>query len=624
MKMKNTLHIWLILCLAAGFLLYAAALTKAESLPFSLDTEYAELDGHPAAVLWVTPQKGYHTYSHYADAPIPTSLNVLDVQGQPAAAATLYPQGQLTPDTFEPTKQILAYTSRFPIFIRFDAPVPGPLSAELSMLLCSDKNCVPVQQTVSLTFPQTLPPPSPAALEAYGQLGKTVFPTLSEPVPPQAHPQQSVTPLTPLSGPSARLAPGSPAEPEEWRFMPRFSQESLEPTALGTALLLGLLAGLILNVMPCVLPVLTMKVSALLSASGHETESRRLAHFRRHNVLFAAGILTWFLVLAFCVGALGLAWGGLFQNTHLVYGLLILVFLLSLSLFDVFTLPVLDFKVGASRSPKMQAYLTGLVATLLATPCSGPLLGGVLGWAALQPLPVIAAVFTATGIGMALPYLVLAVWPGAARILPKPGAWTGIMERLVGFFLMGTAIYLLSILPESQRLPALVTLLVCALAAWIWGHWGGLRASGLQKLFTGALALLMVGGSIWWSVRPAPEPAPWEAFQADTFRSLLKKEPLLVEFTADWCPSCKFLEQTVLTPKRLHAITERYGLRLIKVDLTRPDPEAQALLRAIGSVSIPVTAIFPKGLLSNSPIVLRDLYTTGQLEDALSTLSPRK
>ena len=467
-------------------------------------------------------------------------------------------------------------------------------------------------------------PPSPAALEAYGQLGKTGFPTLFEPVPPQAHPQQSVTPLTPLSGPSARLAPGSPAEPEEWRFMPRSPQESLEPTALGTALLLGLLAGLILNVMPCVLPVLTMKVSALLSASGHETESRRLAHFRRHNVLFAAGILTWFLVLAFCVGALGLAWGGLFQNTHLVYGLLILVFLLSLSLFDVFTLPVLDFKVGASRSPQMQAYLTGLVATLLATPCSGPLLGGVLGWAALQPLPVIAAVFTATGIGMALPYLVLAVWPGAARILPKPGAWTGIMERLVGFFLMGTAIYLLSILPESQRLPALVTLLVCALAAWIWGHWGGLRASGLQKLFTGALALLMVGGSIWWSVRPAPEPAPWEAFQADTFRSLLKKEPLLVEFTADWCPSCKFLEQTVLTPKRLHAIAERYGLRLIKVDLTRPDPEAQALLRAIGSVSIPVTAIFPKGLLSNSPIVLRDLYTAGQLEDALSTLSPRK
>ena len=126
MKTKNTLHIWLVLCLVTGFLLYAASLTHAESLPFSLDTEYAELDGHPAAVLWVTPQKGYHTYSHYADAPIPTSLNVRNVQGQPAAAAVLYPQGRLTPDTFEPAKQILAYTARFPIFIRFDAPRTRP------------------------------------------------------------------------------------------------------------------------------------------------------------------------------------------------------------------------------------------------------------------------------------------------------------------------------------------------------------------------------------------------------------------------------------------------------------------------------------------------------------------
>lgn len=559
MKTKNTLHIWLVLCLVTGFLLYAASLTHAESLPFSLDTEYAELDGHPAAVLWVTPQKGYHTYSHYADAPIPTSLNVRNVQGQPAAAAVLYPQGRLTPDTFEPAKQILAYTARFPIFIRFDAPVPGPLSADLSMLLCSDKNCVPVQQTVSLALPETLPPPSPAALEAYGQLGKAeTSPASSEPVSPQAPPQQSVTQLTPLSGPSVQLA-RSPAEPDEWRFTPRFPQESLEPTALGTALFLGLLAGLILNVMPCVLPVLTMKVSALLSSSGYETEGQRLAHFREHNVLFAAGILTWFLVLAFCVGALGLAWGGLFQNTHLVYGLLILVFLLSLSLFDVFTLPVLDFKVGASRNPKTQAYLTGFVATLLATPCSGPLLGGV---ARLGGTPAPARYRrrihgNRDRHGPALPR------PGGlARRGPHPPQARR-MDRD-----HGTAGRLLSHgyrhLPtvHSPRVAAARRarhLLVCALAAWMWGQWGGLRASGRQKLFTGALALLMVCGSIWWSVQPAPEPAPWETFRADTFRSLLKKEPLMVEFTADWCPSCKFLEQTVLTPKRLHAITERYG-----------------------------------------------------------------
>ena len=626
-KTLSTLFLW---CVFFSFFLIAPA--RAEELPFSLDVEYAQSDGRPLAVLWVTPQEGYHTYSHFdPDAAVPTVVTLRDAQGGPVDATVQYPEGEPAQDTFDPSKRIMAYSGRFPIVIRFGAlpETQKAFTADLSMLLCSSKNCVPIQRAVSLNIPTTLPPFEAATLQI--RMGKPV------PAPSSAAtttvPAASSVPLAALGGTAPGNAPAlksiaslsaASAVPEEWRFTPRFPQDALEPTALGTALFLGLLAGLILNVMPCVLPVLTMKISALLSASGYASERERIARFREHNILFAAGILTWFLVLAICVGALGLAWGGLFQNTGLVYGLLILVFLLSLSLFDVFTLPVLDFKVGASSNPKSQAYLTGLVATLLATPCSGPLLGGVLGWAALQPLPVVVAVFTATGLGMALPYLVLAISPGAARILPKPGAWTGIMERLVGFFLMGTAIYLLSILPESRRLAALAALLVCALAAWIWGQWGGLRASGRQKVFTGALALLMVGGSIWWSVQPAPEPVPWETFRADTFRSLLKKKPLMVEFTADWCPSCKFLEQTVLTPKRLHAITERYGLRLIKVDLTRPDPEAQALLRAIGSVSIPVTAIFPKGLLADSPVVLRDLYTANQLDQALSTLSPRK
>ena len=613
----------LILSIIAFFLAIPAG-GHAEGLPLSVETDYAQgtdTNAHPLAILWLTAAEGYHTYAHGETEGLPTTVTVRGPEGRPADVTVLYPAGHVATDSFDPSKRIRAYSGRFPIFIRFDAlpSQPGKQAylAEVSMLLCSAKNCVPVRQEISLTFPVPLPALPSAALAAYREAQGGPAPSAPPSNAPSAAPS-----------PQATLAPAVAGEPQaaqmEWHFRPRFPQDSLEPTALGTALVLGLLAGLLLNVMPCVLPVLTMKVSALLTASGHADERARIAHFRQHNILFAAGILTWFLVLAVSVGGLGLAWGGLFQNTGVVYGLLILVFLLALSLFDVFTLPVLDFKVGASANPRAQAYLTGLVATLLATPCSGPLLGGVLGWVALQPLPVVMAVFTATGLGMALPYLVLAAWPGAARILPKPGAWTGIMERLVGFFLMGTALYLLSILPEARRLAALAALLACALAAWMWGRWGGLRASLRQKALVGALALLVAGGSVWWSVLPAPEPAPWEPFRPDTFQSLLKKEPLLLDFTADWCPSCKFLEQTVLTPKHLRSLQERYGLRLIKVDLTRPDPQAQALLRALGSVSIPVTAIFPKGLLSNSPLVLRDLYTSGQLDQALSTLSPRK
>lgn len=609
------------------------------ALPFSFDVDYA-LDTEsgqprPVAVIWVTPESGYYTYAHHGDSAKPAELVLRAATGVTPPLTVLYPAGHLRQDFFEPDKTISAYEGRFPIFVRFDTDTATRFIANLSLLLCSRQNCIPVQQEIQLDIPARLTSLADVPWqEAYRAALPGRAPVQDSPaavshampvIPPTGSFSSTRTPL-PVSNaiPLAEkhnTASSELTENQEWTFTPRFPQQSLEPTALGTAMLLGLLAGLILNVMPCVLPVLTMKISGLLSASGHTDESSRLKHFREHNLLFAAGILTWFIVLAITVGSMGLAWGGLFQNAGLVYGLLLLVFLLSLSLFDVFTLPILDFKVGASGNPRTQAYLAGLVATLLATPCSGPLLGGVLGWAALQPLPVVMAVFIATGIGMSIPYLILAAWPRAARILPKPGAWTGIMERLVGFFLMGTAIYLLSILPETQRLSAIVTLLVAALAAWIWGQWGGLRASGRQKAFTGTLAVLMVASAIWWSVQPPAAVAPWQPFSVSSFRAVLAKQPLLVEFTADWCPSCKVLERTVLTPERLRSAIDRYGVRLIKVDLTRPSPEAQALLRSLGSVSIPVTAVFPQGDLSGSPIVLRDLYTPGQLEDALKTLS---
>ena len=412
----------------------------------------------------------------------------------------------------------------------------------------------------------------------------------------------------------AALATTSPAP--VWDLHPRYPSASLEPQSLGMALLFGLLAGLILNVMPCVLPVLTIKISSLLHAAGSDDTATRLSSFRQHNLYFAAGIGTWFACLVVAVGGLGLAWGGLFQHRELVYGLLVLVFLLGLSLFDLFTLPVLDFKLKATSSPRLQAYLSGFMATLLATPCSGPLLGGVLGWAASRPLPVIALVFLSTGLGMSLPYLALAAFPGAARLLPRPGPWTGVMERLVGFFLLGTSLYLLSILPESFRLYALTALLVVALAAWIWGRWGGFDASRRRRFVVRVLAVCLAGGAIWWSLMPAASPPPWQPLAPADFRAELGRQPLLVTFTADWCPSCKVLERTVLTPDRLAALSARYGLRLIKVDITRPDADAEGLLRSLGSLSIPVTALFPAGAESAAPLVLRDLYTSSSLEAA--------
>lgn len=578
----------------------STASTDTSSAPAPHTTSVAQFTeaGVTYAAVTLTFAEGYYAYAHTPEVAKPTELTLF-VAGQPVQAEVLYPPSVLRPDFFEPTKQVPAYEGTVSLFLRLpDQSTLQDVTLRLSMLVCSAKNCRPVQETLPLP---ALATPS-ASLLAHLADAKTGLPL--SPFPQKPSESETIP---------ADFPP---------KLTPRYSDPGLEPGALFTALWLGLLAGLVLNVMPCVLPVLTIKITALLGSAGGGDEATRFARFREHNLFFAAGILTWFIALALAVSLLGLAWGGLFQQVGVVYGLLILVFLLGLSLFDVFTLPVLDFKVAHSSSPRLQAYLSGVVVTLLATPCSGPLLGGVLGWAASQPLHSIILVFISTGLGMSMPYLLLAISPRAARLLPRPGAWTGIVERLAGFFLMGTALYLLSVLPDALHFPALCVLLIAALCAWLWGNWGYLRPLR-QQVPIAVLCFVLLSGSIYLSLRPAAQEAPWIAFSPASFTALtsLTSSPLLVEFTADWCPTCKVLERTVLTPETLRGLVATYDLQLMKVDMTRPDPAAEALLRALGSVSIPVTAIFTPAS-PTSPVVLRDLYTTGDLTRALKTAIP--
>lgn len=623
MRVQNPLIFILIVLLAVLSCRREAGAESDLSPTFSV--EYARLEeGRVVAAVWVTPPPGYYTYAHDDTGPMPVRLSVLDSSMRSVPVSVVYPRGQAQRDSLEPSRQALVYRGRFPVWITLPEKelLTRKLHARINLLLCSSRNCIPGRKDLPLALPASVfplrdMPWEEAYREAVRRSGAV------QGVPEAATPAAgTVTAISPTEALSP-LPPESGAATAR-QLVPRFFQGGLEPSALGPALLLGFLAGLLLNVMPCVLPVLTIKLSGFLSVSGHEDKGKQQRHLREHAIFFSAGIMTWFGVLAGGVGGLGIAWGGLFQSPWFIHGLLLLVFLLALSMFGLFTLPVLDFKVASSGNPALRAYSAGLVATLLATPCSGPLLGGVLGWAVLQPLPVILAVFLATGMGMALPHLLLAVRPEAVRLLPRPGPWLEVMERLMGFFLLGTALYLLSILPASLHLATLLVLLITALAAWIWGKWGSLAASGRRRVGIACLSLSLAGGALWWSLLPPGPPVPWTNFHAGQFEAVLGKEPLLVEFTADWCPSCKMLEHTVLTPKNLDPLIRKYGLRMIRVDLTTPNPDGDALLRALGSISIPVTAIFPKGFLANSPLVLRDIYTVGQLEQALSMSLPEK
>ncbi|WP_320176181.1 cytochrome c biogenesis protein CcdA [Maridesulfovibrio sp.] len=581
--------------------------------------------------LMLEPMNGWYTYSNNpGKLGQPTTLKVTLTPDNTILPA-IYLPGKLKDDPFNKGKKVSTYSDPTPILV----PVPPSLKsftlkAKLSLLMCSKTACQPFRTDLSFFGMAVSPDKLPqASLQPWWpefvkmrKGAKTIKISLKNIA---AKVEVIKTEKDAISQPQKTAPPVQDVEKNgtESTFSfdslkPRSFTPGLEVTDLTTAILFGLLAGFLLNFMPCVLPVISLKLSTLLAGAGHESAEEQKRGFREHNIFFALGILLYFGVLSCILGMTGMAWGQIFQKPPVVIGLTGIVFALSLSLFGLFNLPIVDLKLGSENSgPRRQALFTGVLATLLATPCSGPFLGGVLGWAMVQQHYVISSVFLSVGAGMALPYILMAIFPALATKFPKPGAWTIWIERAAGFFLAGTCIYLFSILPEDMYIPTMIFLWFTAVGAWMWGLSAGADKKSIMYLLRiGALTICIGAG--FWAATPQERTAHWIGFEQQDFTARLGHEAMLVEFTADWCPSCKVLEQTVLTPANLNRWQEQYNLTFIKVDLTAPDKVADKFLRALGSRSIPLAAIFKPGEDSSSPTVIRDLYTTGQMNEALS------
>lgn len=406
------------------------------------------------------------------------------------------------------------------------------------------------------------------------------------------------------------------------------------PTSLALMLGFGFLGGLILNLMPCVLPVIGLKILSFLEQSHH---SRRQAFVL--NLWYSLGMMAVFMALATLpvISRLwfnqSFGWGQQFSFVGFNVALAAVVFVMALSFLGVWEIPIPGF-VGGSKANQLAAqegfsgaFAKGAITTVLATPCSGPFLGTALGFALVQPPLVIYLMFASIGLGMASPYLLIGAFPQLMRWLPKPGVWMDTFKQLMGFVLLGTVVYLMTLIRVEYFVPTLTLLFGLWAGCW-WINRTPLYAEPRAKAQAWAIGSLIsacVGVFAFQVLAPQPEAGlAWRPFSlAELSKLTAEGKTVMLDFTADWCPTCKFLEHTVLNTADTKAFIERHGIVPMVADITLYPDEAIAVLDALTSKSrtIPVLAIYPAGR-PNEPIVLQNAYTRGLLFQKLKEAGP--
>jgi suppressor for copper-sensitivity B len=474
--------------------------------------------------------------------------------------------------------------------------------------------------------------------------------------------------------------------PEELR---KNIEQQKDQRSLVANLALGFLGGLILNLMPCVLPVIGLKIFSFVQQAGHD---RKMALWL--NVAYSSGLISVFWVLAALAAApsmalaeQGMGWGQQFQNAGFNVFIAALVFTMALSFLGVWEFPIPGFAggKGAARLAEQEgftgAFFKGVITTLLATPCTGPFMGGALAWAFYQPPHVIFAVFTSVGLGMASPYLLIGAFPKLIRFLPKPGAWMDTFKQVMGFVLLGTVVYLFTFLEASYLVPTLALLFVLWAACWwvarapvtadtgvkarawleaaamVGAAWivlfpgldavmperfESLRLRGLHEVMAARLEqrienevgrrLAQVNpdataspGKKTAATKSSDHELPWRPFttRADFEKLLASGKTVLVDFTADWCATCKTLEALYMNTREVRELVEANGVIPVKADWTNSNPEVTAMLEMLGAKQVPVIAIFPAGN-PNNPIRFLNGYTKTAILDALKKAGPSR
>lgn len=403
-------------------------------------------------------------------------------------------------------------------------------------------------------------------------------------------------------------------------------------------LFFAFIGGIILNLMPCVLPVLSLKLFSLIKQAG-ESRGRLLAL----GGATTAGILCSFWILAAVVAAVkagggSAGWGMQFQSAGFIAFMVVILTAFAMSFFGIFEIwlpwnATTRMDAAGHKAGLAGAFFTGALLVLLSTPCSAPFLGTAMGFAFTASTPVLFLFFTAAGLGLALPYILVSAFPKILKVFPKPGAWMVRLQKVMGVLLLATVAWLLWLVNEQAGMAGVGMFAVVVAASIggsiIVGKFAPPGAAFKRELITLGGSIVVIA-AVWFAViAPQYDAAATEHFNARMQEQMTAdgwyryspalieefakaKRTVFIDATADWCLTCKTNEAAVLNRDEFRHAMDSLNVALVKADWTRETPEVNALLHSMGKSGVPAYAIYPAGD-ANKKIVLPELLTTAAI-----------
>jgi thiol:disulfide interchange protein DsbD len=520
-------------------------------------------DSNSAIQIKFNLEKDWHFYADEKTAPQEMNLKITAQGKEMIFSEPVFPKGQLYFDKVT-NQKLEVYSNNFSVFVPFAA---GAKSQSTEIKIAID-GAVCSQQLCRL---------------AHYELSKKLDVSTSALMD---KPKFSIPP-------PAAVEKAGPAIPQ---------------TSPAVALPLAILAGLLLNIMPCVWPVLPIIVMRLVR-QAEKSRAKSVAL----GLTFAAGIILFFAALAAVNIILKLSfglvfqWGDQFRNPAFVIAMALLMVVLALYMFGLFTfgLPASIAGQKGSRAGFAGSLGMGFLAAVLSTPCSFAILAFVIAWTQTQPILLATITMLLIGVGMALPYVILTGFSGLLAKIPKPGRWMELFKHATGFILLAIGVKLLEAVQPEKIIDVLYYAVVLAVCVWMWGVWVQYDTQKSKKwlIRLAAVAMAIYCGFIFLA-EPKKGLISWQPYDAQIIASAQKNnQPVLIDFSADWCLSCKVLERTVYSSAEIADLIKRKDVLAIKADTTRFDyPAAAALKEIYNEPAVPVTILLLPG--NNTPVKL--------------------